>query len=74
MRIPLFLIVGAIVLVGGGLGTAALFVLRKLGMKEPDVMGQIQKGERCEACEQPGLQRTEDGRLACFSCGHVRDA
>ena len=35
-------------------------------------LGQMDRGELCISCEQPGVQRAGD-RASCPSCGYVTD-
>ena len=71
LRIPFWLIAVVVVLGGLVFGAVGLAILRMLGMKDPDHVGQMKSGERCEVCEQTTVQRLEDGSVSCFGCGHV---
>lgn len=70
----LVIVVVGVVVVGAVLGVLALAVLRKMGMKAPDVGAEIASGARCEQCEQTTVEKTDDGRLSCYGCGHVAAA
>lgn len=67
----IYVVVFGVVVCGAIGGVLLLGLLRKMGMKEPDVGAEIASGARCEMCEQTTVEKTDDGRLSCYGCGHV---